>query len=200
VTQYALAEELGDYMGRKIPAGEARADLILELVSGKIDSYVGFSLAYRANDDVRIPGAWKRALALPARPVWGVTSVAMQALGESAETVQAVDTYRLEDFDKLRAVLGFWGGPETWIHLVYTHGYALSEDQLPIPNPLGVELLPDQIKGVCLSAASRTYSNPDALAQESIGQAYSVTYGSPAGGIKLNEDEEAVLNPWARKV
>jgi hypothetical protein len=201
MTQLAQVSELADYLGRNIPEDSARARLILELVSAEMERYAGQRFAYVADDDVRFRGNWKRILDLPMRPVWAVSLVEVTAPGGAA-VPQAAGTWTVDRLGKLEVVVssGYWGGPSSVVRVKYSHGYALSSDQLPNPNPLGVELLPDELKGVCLSASSRTWTNPTAEAQETIGQAYSVTHGSPAGGIKLNDEEKAVLDGYALRI
>jgi hypothetical protein len=209
MTMLAQVADLAEYLGRQIPEDSARAKLILELLSATIEVRAGQWFSYVVDDDVKLRGTWGAEIQLPMRPVYAVSLVEIIAPGSLAVPVPAA-RWTVDALGKLELVrpvfveplngAGFWGGTSSVVRVKYTHGYALTQDAIPNPNPLGVELLPEAIKGVCLSAASRAWSNPTAEAQESIGQAYSVTHGSPAGGIKLNDDELAIIDSWAMRV
>jgi hypothetical protein len=82
----------------------------------------------------------------------------------------------------LRHLTGHWGTKPRSIAVVYSHGYAT---------------IPETIRMVCLSAASRVFQNPTAVRSQSLAGDYSVTYaGEGQIRIGLTEDEKNDLLPY----
>jgi hypothetical protein len=85
---------------------------------------------------------------------------------------------------------GGWGGPKATVVVTYSHGY---------------EVIPDDIKGVCLSAAARAFTspglvNPAGVESETI-DGYAVTYRSnmangSTAGVTLAEDESRIVKRY----
>ena len=77
---------------------------------------------------------------------------------------------------------GCWPNEARSVTVTYTHGYVN---------------VPDSVKGACLSAAGRVYSNPDGIRQESVG-GVSVTYNTPlyTTGVYLTDQERSDLGKY----
>lgn len=198
MAQFATAEELGDYLGRPIRARQRkRAELVLRLASGEVQSFTRQRLEYTANDtaELRAPagGGWE--LWLPERPVLSVASISQGGVALGGLVVHRYGMVEVA----YGSILAANASPELRrpgrLLVTYSHGYYV-RGPLPVPNPEGVTLMPDDIVGVVLAAAARSFDNPGALSAQSVG-GYSVTYGyTPTGGVKLSAEERRTLRRY----
>lgn len=150
------------------------ATLALEVATGRIQSVLGYRVLQETDVTVVLDGG-NRTIYLPGRPVVSVGAVT------TTDYLGTVETPILGTDYRVRGNRLIWSGygrvwPEM-VSVVYTYGYL-------------VAAVPQVIRGVCLAAAGRVYSNPDGIRQEAVG-AVSVTYNSPlyTSGVYLTEQE-----------
>lgn len=164
--------ELGLVANRAIAADDARATLLISLALGACQAYTRQQLVAVEDDLAAVRGTGDEDLWLPQRPVRAIASVAIDG------TALPVTAYDFDTTGRLARSVGRWpSGVE--IAVTYSHGFVT---------------LPDDLRGVILSAALRALNNPDNVAQESI-EGYSVSYGT-TGGIALTDDERAALGKY----
>jgi hypothetical protein len=175
MAQFATVPELADYIGRPIAAGvpTANATKLLQMASAKIQNYCRQRLEAVADDAVALRGTWSDELWLPERPVTAVASIQI-----GTDPVLPVDRYDWGRRGRVLLKAGSWLGPQTTVAVDYSHGY---------------QVIPDDIKDVCLEAVARAIGNPEGRAQESIGN-YSTVYGVP--GLELTEDNKRELRRY----
>lgn len=191
MAQFASVEELNTYLGQTLDTN--RATLLLRLASAGIQNYTGRTLELTIDDEAELYplapayNASRWQLRLPQRPVLEVTAM----------TVDEVDS---DDFTVGRSGLVAWGtglplSESSKVLVTYTHGYAVTPDQIPDPNPLGITRLPDDIVGICLEMAATGLQNPGAVQSEAIGT-YRVDYGDVRGEITPNESQQKRLHRY----
>lgn len=155
MTAFASADDLSDYLGEELTGSRlVQAQVLLELATARIQSYVRQHIELVENDAMTLPGTYDWDLELPQRPVVEVSAITID--GQAVPS----DSYRLSGSTLVRA--GGWGGPAAVVGITYSHGYD------PIPG---------DVKAVCLQLAVETLDNPQGVRQEGIGS-YTVTYGN----------------------
>lgn len=167
----------------------AAADLALTLATALIQNQTRQHLFYVADDTVVLVGGQRR-LFLPERPVIGtpvVTALAPSAL------------YRYDPPDQLTygippgalaasfysnapdAMRGVW---PLQVEVTYSHGY---------------QTIPDDLRAVCLSVASRAVTNPQGLRGETLGP-YAIQYAGGGdiltAGVALTSAEQRLLDRY----
>lgn len=175
----ATPSDLASYIQSDLDT--ATATLALETATGWIQREVGHRVLEVTNDTVTLDGG-ERTVYLPARPVASVGTVTTTDRYGTVESAVLDVDYRIRDYRLIRA-----GWRCVWpeaVTVVYTHGY-------------GTGAIPQVIRGVCLSVASRVYSNPDGIRQETVG-GVSFTYNTPLynTGVYLSEQERADLSAY----
>lgn len=184
---FATVAELEDWLGYSLDAGETdRASLLLDVASATIQTHTGQTLELVTDDVADLRGTWERVLTLPERPVVSVASVVLdgETLTVDDDFVVVGDQLRRPGFQTLSPQSDFypksgWGGPDVVVRVTYTHGFAV---------------IPDDVKGVCLSLAARLWSGSAGLAMEVLGS-YTVQYRR----VELEDWERAVLNRYRRR-
>ncbi len=195
---FATPADLSSILRRTFDSGmTTSAQLLLDLATAAITNYTRQTLTLVTNDVVPLHGNWSHELILPERPVTAVTVVAI-GTGIAAETlIQDTDwnwpgkdvvirgakipAKVREEWDRADD----WGGPNMTVTVTYTHGLAT---------------IPNDLRGVCLSAAARAYVNPDGIMLEHIG-GYQVRYPLPGDstGVVLTDAEKTQLNRYRRR-
>jgi hypothetical protein len=190
VTSFATPADLASYLQTTVDT--ASAQLSLDLATALIKNYTRQTLSYVADDTVVLRGN-TAVLLLPQRPVVGTPVV--NGLVPSA-------VYRFDPPDRLTygvpsgnlAAAQYANGPNpvygVWplaVTVTYSHGY---------------QVIPDDIRGACISVAARAYDNPQGLRGETIGS-YSVQYAGAGDilvpGVALSGSEEQILNRYRRR-
>lgn len=190
----ATAEELRVHMGLAASSfDDTRAEDLLTRASRLAQTVAHQTFELVADDEVELDGRWKRTMYLPERPVTAVTAVAID------DTPLTVDVdYTWSRNGKLSRITqtssrrvprprtGWWGGDEAVVTVTYSHGYAS---------------IPEDVKGIVLAAAARTYTNPTGKVSESIGT-WSASHGGAGaferGGIAFTSFEQAALREYGR--
>lgn len=155
--------------GELSAADSATVAQALDIVSAQIKSYMGQNLELVTDEVVtlRYPGRWyfypSRFLSLPERPIVSVTTV--------VNDDTTITDYEIWDEGNLWRESG-WGDV---VVVTYTHGYAE---------------IPDDIRGVCISAVIRGFDNPEGYTNRAA-ETYSKTYETSSG---LSDDEKATLD------
>lgn len=185
---FATVDELAAYLQRSLSAGEAAADLLLEIASGTIRDFTLQTIDLVEDDEIALTGANGRRLWLPERPVIDVSSVAVDGQLTPATTYRWTSDGELgllpwEWSVNTSGASGHWGGPHATVTVVYSHGYAV---------------IPPAIKGVCLALAARGMAAPDAgaVTQTSLGS-FSESYSREAA-MTLTAAEERKLRRYRR--
>lgn len=177
MARFATAAELAAMLQRTFSAAETTAaEWALDNATAAIKNYSRQRIEFVANDAVVLRGNWSDILWLPERPVTAVASV---TVGTAA--VLSTSSYTWSRHGLLHAPTG-WGGPHDVVTVTYSHGFAV---------------VPDDVKAVCLSAAARSFGNPDNLRSETIGS-YAVTYNTSATGegVLLSRSEKETLRRY----
>lgn len=196
---FASVDEMENELGVTFTAAQQRRALRrLEDATAAIQRFTGQTIGRVTSDSITMSGNWGPKLVLPQRPVVSVTSVTIDGdafTNGSDYTFDGIDTlWRgstswIDDTVWSDTTL-HWGGPQTSVAIVYTHG------QDPVDN---------DIRGICLAAAMRGWGNPTGVAAETV-MGYSVTYGQSAvsGPVVLSSAEKASLrrlrNAWSRSL
>lgn len=178
MAQFATVSDLASWLGTTIPNGDARATLLLQMASAAVQNRARQRLEFVAGDVVTLPGTYSDALVLPERPVTAVSAVVIDGVALASTAYAWTRLGRLWRVDG-----GSWGSPKTAVAVTYSHGFAT---------------IPDDIRGVCLSAAARAYENPAAVQAESVAS-YSVTHGAEARGVALTGTERDVVDRYRRR-
>lgn len=168
--------DLETLLGRTFTDAEAaQAALYIDYASTYIRDYTDRSFERRSNHQIRSQADAHGVIELPDPPIVTVTSVVdADDEGESWDVDVVWD--QMWRLNRLR--------PWHTYDIVYTHG--------------DVEV-PDSIKGICASMASRQMINPAGIRQETVG-ATSVTYASvfgEAGALGLSKLERQILDRYA---
>jgi hypothetical protein len=201
---FATVDELAAFMAAAVPSERsAGATLALEIASAACQTYTRRDLVLVLDDVLDLSENNVATFNLPELPVWGA-SVSIDGVAIDATA------YRLEPGGILRRLpqgtfgptwpgdwtIGptwdtLWGPPGSVVEVTYSHGYALTDADLPDPNPLGIQLLPADLKGVALKLAARLYDNPTGLQREVI-QQYQVSYALN----QLEDDDKRTLDHY----
>lgn len=175
-TRFASSADLADRLGIELTAAEhVRANALLAIASGLIQRETGQAIL-EATETVTRPGSWSSRLRLAERPATVVTSAKIDGV------LVAVDDWYLDGDELVR--LGGWGGPDSDVEVVYTHGWAAAE----IPAP---------VKATCLEVVVRVWVNPGNARQEGYGLEQ-VSYAS-SNGLLLTEEERRTVNDAIRR-
>lgn len=206
---WLTVEDLETRLNREFDAGEiAQAEQLIEAVAAMVYATIGRNLDQRT-ETVDIPGTWSEDLELPGRPITSIGDVRLNGRLLDPSLYSYNDRQLLrratdEDlFDTSWSELGanplggaraqlrplHWGGPASTVRVTYTHGYTSAN-------------IPPLIKYTAIDAASRTFSSPVGVKQESLG-AYSVTYldraNGEGSGMQLTEAEKMQLRSVFRR-
>jgi hypothetical protein len=178
-------EDLGDFLGQDIPTDDAQADLACDIAGRVVRSKLRQTVTFVADDEVAFEGVTDDRIRLPERPVVEVSSVTVDGatfpdtgyslIGEEIVLVPDSGTWA-----SIASGLGSFGGRGALVVVVYSHGFAV---------------VPDDIRGLALSIASRIYRNPAGATSESI-LSYSVAYGQD---FPLSPWEDAVVGQYRRR-
>ena len=196
---FATVAELGAYLNREIPDGDANAELALTMASDAIRAYCRQTLSAVDAATYTVEGSGTPLLLLPELPIRDVASVKIndEELNPAEYVFTAWGGLVLKDTasdltttftpfssSTLRSAVRYsqqakaWPGLFTRITVTYDHGF------LEIPGA---------IKATALSIAARIVGSPAAVRQETIG-AYSVTYTN--GAPSLLDTEIRNLEPY----
>lgn len=206
MTAFAEADDLATLLGITFTtAQQAQAELALDLASAAIREYTRQQIDRSVTVD-RLAGCWEQDLRLPQYPVNAVLDVAIndihidpsgyfwnkrQHLRRGMDfTINEFDFVDIDPTEPMRqGATGMyryhWDGPRATVTVTNDHGY---------------DIIPEEIRAICLQAASRCVINPFGLQSERLG-AYDVRYtrfGSGGLVISLDADEEGRLRRWRK--
>jgi hypothetical protein len=195
----ASVSDLTSYLGGAA-LDATRAQLVLELATGLIQSETQQTLFKVTGDVVKYPGTWSPEFWLPERPVTAVSSVKINNLtvvtgGYTWSSYGQLYRGRLplgngpewDEFDFSTAIPGAnsWGGPTSEVAITYDHGYTT---------------IPGDLRALCLAIASRSFSSPQNLQSENIGNyGYTNQAGTPVG-VTLTDEEKRVCARYRRDI
>jgi hypothetical protein len=197
VAQFASANELADFLGRSIEDEEvARADLLLQLASAAVQAAAQQTIALVEDDEVSLMGNYSGELWLPERPVidvseitvrhgWGQAAVVTVPVGEIQWERRGLVQRALANVETNGPCLpyGGWGGPLATVDVTYSHGW---------------QTVPDDLRGVALAVAARSFANPNGVRSKTIEGSISVTYSDATAdvGVGLSEDEHRICRRY----
>lgn len=140
-----------------------QANRVLEDATAAIIAYCRQTIYFVEDDSVTLRGTWGYRLELPQQPVVEVASVTVDGvLLDDTEWTLVGNEIRRGTSDDWPSTRLHWGGPDTEVAVVYSHGHT---DDPPIAT------------SICLAMAARCVANPIGAQAETLG-AYSVTYGA----------------------
>jgi hypothetical protein len=174
----ATPSDLNAWLQKTVPTDTAL--VALETATGWIQADLGQRVLAQANDTVTLRGGYP-SLWLPQRPVTAVSTVTTTDK-KGVVTPRTLNTHYYVIRDELRYAGGYW--PEL-VTVTYSHGYTQ---------------IPQAIRGVCLSAAVRTFSNPGGFQGESVGSVSWQAAVGVAGASGLNRAEREALDPFRQLV
>ena len=185
---FASAAELATLLQQTFTAEQtAAATLLLDLSTAAIRNYTRQTISQVEDDVVLLRTTQRGTLVLPERPA---TEVSLVRLGT---TTVAAASYLLVD-DELR-----WGATALNIgNLAESDGGWGSAAQIEVTYTHGFAIIPDDIKGVCLSWSDRRFSNPGAVRSEQVGPD-SIEYVTASPGSVFTDDEKQILNRYRRR-
>lgn len=163
----------------------AQAELFLKLASGEVRAYTGNLFDYVEDDVVTLNGTGSRVLLLPEAPVDTVTEV-VEAVGRTTEKTLAgpLASSPVWEWDEDGVLERIDGGIFTrrrrFYQVTYSHGF---------------DVVPDEVLGIVLEAASRGMANPEGLRQETLGR-YSYTVAGEDAGVGLYAAELRTLDAY----
>jgi hypothetical protein len=174
MARFAEAADLEDFLQNDVTT--APAELALDIASGIVRAYVGWSISQETVVLVT-EGDGGNALWLPTKLLTAVTSVEVDG-----ELLTFGDHYRWTSSGRLRRIGASWPCLERSIEVTFTHGY----------NPV-----PDDIKGITLALAGRLYDNPEGLRSWSVdGLSETIANPSSDAGLALTTVEKAALDSY----
>ncbi len=182
MVSFATVAELGSYLDRDLLAEAARAQLLLDSATDVIKSETGQVIGRVDNDIVVLNGDGEEAVYLPERPVTALLEVKVN------DVVVAVDKYQWTREGTLTKTNDRWPTTRQSIAVRYNHGF---------------DPIPAIVKGVCLQAAARAYTNPAGHTSETIGpqtQNYSKVDSRAGASIHLLEEEKRMLDPYRSRI
>jgi hypothetical protein len=161
----------------------ASATIYLESATGLIQAYTQQTLEYVEDDTVTLLPSEGR-IVLPERPVVDVTSVAGLPAGgwtlvRDTLLPGPVYSYMWELDDIITGNVTWTPMSMPTIAVTYSHGF---------------QVIPKDLRGLCLSVAARLYANPSSVEMESVGQVQ--TRYSQKGGMDLTEVERRLANRY----
>jgi len=192
MAQYATVEDFathiqvtdGDPPGELSAADAATAEQLLVNASAVVSAYcTAVSLELITDDVITIRGRYESELPLPRGPVVSVDEV--QIDGDVVEGwILVKDTLIRSTTSEATFTVGYshWGGDGVEVQVTYTHGYATP---------------PGEVKAVVLDMAARSFRNPSAFQQRSIGT-YSEAFAADGRGLMLTETEKSTLRRHRR--
>ncbi len=144
---YATSFELETLLGGQFTAEDhLRADLLLDLASGRIDTALGQPVSQVVNDTVTLDGTGTPVLVLPFFPVTAVGAVIADGV-----TLVFGDDFAWNDAGILTRVGGCWPARPRSVQVTFTHGYAV---------------IPRSVRGVNARIARIWFENPIDLQSE----------------------------------
>lgn len=171
----ATVTDLEAVLGRTLTTAEStQADMFLSWASSYVRDYTGRTFERQVDHALRTQADSHGVIELPDPPVVSVASI-MDIDGET-----------------WTPVTGYWDGMWRIDGLRPWHTYIVTYTH-------GSDVVPDSIKGVVVSMASRQVINPAGIRQETVG-ATSVTYASvfgEAGALGLSGLERQVLDMYS---
>lgn len=201
MSEFATTEQLGTFLNREITTDEeSHARMMIRLASAAVQRETRQTLELVIDDDVELePSSLDTAtseLTLPERPVLAVSAVTLDTFAATGYEVSRWGRVRwpLHGVETNRSPIYGEGVPPV-VRVTYSHGYAIREEQIPDPNPLGISPLPDEVLAVVLAVAARSMENPTGVASEST-MTYRVDYSG--AGARLTNDEKRSLRRWRR--
>lgn len=179
-TAFASVEDLRTWLGTPDTMNEDRARLFLETASGLIRSHLGTSLAMVTDEAVTYtPITPTPVLMLPDPPVISLGSVV-----EDGRTLTDGVDFQLAGRSLIRVGRPWATLPRETV-VTYSHGYAV---------------VPAEVKGVCIEAAARMYTNSEvgATIPSELAQPTGAVGWSPEAVLSLSE--RATLDRFAKLV
>lgn len=178
---FATVGELANALGIDIAEDDRRAAQILKTATGMIQAEAQHRIFYYENDVKVLRGTYGFDLYLPEPPVHEVSEVTVGTteLTSGTYTAASYGVLRGSPFLSDEEPTWLWGGPQVPITVTYTHGY---------------EVIPEDIKAVCLSLAGRLYDNPSGAVAETIGS-YSYRNGAEGSGM-LTDFERSICRRY----
>jgi len=172
---FATPAELAVWSGTEAAAGQA--EQALAIASAQIRTACGWSVSQESGAVATLDGSGKPALWLPTLRLTEVASVV-----EDGVALTAVTDFDWSSSGRLVRAGRWWTSKPRSVVVTYTHGYAT---------------VPDDVKGVCMSLASRAMQNPVGVRTQAIDD-YTVTYAGSAAGLgpSLGEAERSVLTAY----
>lgn len=157
----ASASDLASWLQKDLDT--ATATLALNVASGEIRNYCGWSVSQEAGVVATLTGSGTDLLWLPTLRLTAVTSLTENGLARTTPS-----DFTFEAWGKLRRRRAAWlCEPPQAVVVTFTHGYAT---------------VPDDVKGACLSLAARVYDNPGGLRSYTVG-GVSETYAGAAADL-----------------
>lgn len=166
----ASVADLAAFTGRDIPAGDAAANLYLDIASGMVRDYLNSQVLEVLNDvTILEPAGDGSYLLLPEMPVTRVTQV--ETWDGTGWTVRDPASYVVSFMTGVITPLKTygvtrWPSASPW-RVTYSHGY---------------DEVPQSIRGAVLGVAARAYTSPVGVIQERVGS-YQVRYDVQAAGF-----------------
>ena len=160
---------------------DAQARLAIDVATGVVQRACAQTLLPVVGDVVTLAGG-QPTLILPERPVTAVSGVAGYDSG----------AWRWDGRDMLMLTAG-----AVWSATVTSHAWMVWPDTVTVTYSHGFTSIPADLKGVCLTVATRLLDNPSGVRAETVA-GYSATYGD-AAGISLTATERAVCNTYRRR-
>lgn len=180
-------EDLADFLGAELDTNSASVAFACSVASDVVRAKLRQTVTLVEDDALRIEGVHGDRITLPERPVVEVSSVAVDGftfppsgyhvIGDELILVSGSET-----FASRASGLGSWGGSGVAVDIVYSHGYAA---------------VPQSIRGLACSIASRIVENPQGVTSEGV-LSYSVSFGDPAS-FPLLPFEEDVVSLYRRR-
>lgn len=175
---FASVSDLAEYLGVTIADEDPRAVALLRKATALIQAEAQHRIFRYVDDTKKLRGTWLPDLQLPEPPVEEVSEVEVAGAVVASTGFSVTRWGALQGgsyVDEWEPLPGAWGGPRTEVTVTYTHGY---------------DPVPEDIKAICLSMASRGWNSGD-MDTETIG---GYSYGG--GKVSLDDDEKAVCRRY----
>lgn len=197
-------DDLSAYLGQTVSEADLDVVIALDAACQTVRDMIRRSVNLVADDEITMDGNGAGVLLLPQRPVAEVTEVSVDGT-----LLDPTEYDLLGDQGTLRlttlATIGTWTPGISNVAITYTHGWALSEDDVT-PDP-PVNRVPSSIRLVALRLAAAVWlqhhgaagTTPAGATSETIG-GYSYSVDSAAASltaaISLTPEDRASLAPW----
>lgn len=197
MARFAEGEELALFLDIAFTSDQIqRAEFLLQLASAAIRIYTGQQFELVTDDEVQLTGTFDDFLLLPQRPVVDVASVAIQYPGQIGTFLPGAafswdrrgrlyyGASAIANGPDPEDVEGSYGGPNSTVTVVYTHG----------ENPV-----PDGVILATLMIAGRLFTSPAfpaGLESETIGDYSYVNRKAREIAISLIREERQLLDPY----